>query len=332
MNSKTFHEGYMHFGGSELKQFAKVKTNAGKVMHILSQLEKRGIFTDVVHQKNNEMSRKIRQKGNELFALKEEQYLITAMELYNQSICEAVHGSEDFGIAFANRSAVYLELGKHELCLKDIQTARDSGYPQKLMNKLKTREAVCKASIMFGITEKTKKYVSPIEGGKSHAKPFLERRENEEFGKFVVTTQLVNPGEILIVEDTFTCLPIKDIRFKRCWNCATENNMYLFPCKNCTQVMYCRECLETDQLSYHQFECPIIENIISLFEETDLLGQRAVIKGVLAFGSLTKIGEFLAKNGKIKVDAFSKVKEGFYENEEQKKFHQVSAVILRICL
>lgn len=57
----------------------------------------------------------------------------TSLEKYNESICMSVYGSEDLGIAFANRSAVYLELGKPELCLKDIDNARESNYPGRLI-------------------------------------------------------------------------------------------------------------------------------------------------------------------------------------------------------
>lgn len=89
-------------------------------MFLVDFLEQRNVLP-VVHKvcaKDNANARQIRMNGNTIFTVGENIFL--ALEKYNESICMSVYGSEDLGIAFANRSAVYLELGKPELCLKDI--------------------------------------------------------------------------------------------------------------------------------------------------------------------------------------------------------------------
>lgn len=314
---------------SDLNFFEQLKTNSEKVMFASTVIEQQHGHPDTKKSqtiKNNAIACKIRQKGNAMFALQEQHYFIKALELYNESICMAVKDSEDFSIAIANRSAVYLDLGKPELCLKDIQLARNSGYPLKLMDKLNQREKVC-VEMMKKKKPKKFEFKLPGEFQKPHFESYLERKENKEFGRYVVTNQLVNPGDIMIVEDAFSCVPYKDFRFKRCWHCTAENDMRLIPCHNCTQVMYCsKECLEASQLTYHPYECPIIDSLVTLLQELELVVLHVIIRGVLAFGSLTNIGDFLDKHGKTKVDALSKVDvEGLYKNEDQKKFHQVSA-------
>lgn len=274
--------------------------------------------------KCNQIARHIRLKGNKLFE-KAGGETVASLDVYNQSICMAIPDSVDYGIAFANRSAAYLGLRKPELCLVDIKNARESGYPLALMDKLKNREKECKDMIRNGLGVRM--------GGKCEkVKPFvkdcLERKENKEYGRHLVTTERVNPGETLMVEEAFACQPAPQSRYKRCWNCLAENNKQLYPCKTCTQVMFCsKECQKEADRSYHPIECPIIDYLFETLQELHLLAIRTVIKSVLAFGSLTKLGEFIEKHGTTKVDYFSKVEEGLYENDAQRKFHEVMIIV-----
>lgn len=88
--------------------------------------------------------------------------------------------------------------------------------------------------------------------------------------------------------------------------------------------MFCSsESADAAHDTYHSIECPIIDNLLALAWVIHLMALRTIFKGVLAFGSLTKVGEFLDEHGKTKVDAFSAVPEGMYENSDQQKFHQV---------
>lgn len=277
-----------------------------------------------ISPKNCHIARQIRMKGNRMFSL-QGKHLFEALELYNESLCMAMAGSEDYGIAFANRSAVYLELQRPDLCLKDIRNARESGYPPRLMEKLNAREEQCNAMLKTGkYTQHSAGSSSSVGFTNSHCvKPFLNRRQNKKFGRFVVTTQRVDPGEVLIVEDSFAACVKREHIFKRCWHCLAENSLYLFPCKNCTQVMFCSKvCLEACQEIYHTIECPIMDNI---HLEYNVLALRIIIKGVHAFGSLENIAIFLGKHGGSKIDAFTNdtTAEDVYQNKDQQTFHQV---------
>lgn len=307
-------------------EFSQIKSNAMKVKLVLSYLLRYDHMPDLklCRPKNNERARQIRQKGNILFALKGVN-LYKALELYNQSLCLAVPNTQDYGIALANRSAVYLELRSPELCLKNIHVALESGYPLKLMEKLKKRGDEC-IELM-----KKMKNIPASDGDAVLTEPSdarimkcVERRQNEGFGRHIVSTSLIQPQERLVVEDPFTCILLPTLRFQRCWHCLQEKQQNLFPCKRCTQVMFCSfACADTANTTYHAFECPIIDYLLPLFNKMHLLALRVVIKGVLAFGSITRTGTFVLKHGDTKVDVFSKIKDGIYENDDQLKFHQV---------
>lgn len=303
--------------------FAHSETNAQKLSVVFSFLNDSGNIPCKipVRKKNNKIANKIRQKGNTHFAQKGAHFL-KALTLYNKSICMAEIGSEDYAIGFANRSAVYIEMSNPEFCLKDIQTARESGYPQKLMHKLKAREEMC-LEMLKKRNENTyqpnNKPVQPL------VKPYLIRKENKKFGKYLATSQLINPGDTLIVEDPFTCQLNPKMRYKRCWHCMEENGRCLIPCKQCTQVMFCStDCLNAAQSSYHSIECQIIDYVLEKVGGLQLLAMRTVIKSVNAFGSLADMVRFIKEHGGSKVDAFSAIdKKGVYKNDDQQKFHQV---------
>lgn len=305
--------------------FDEMKSNDEKLQVAMGNVLASGQVPTVIPRvkKNNNLARKIRQEGNKKFVQRGVENFIEALNLYNQSLCLALPGSEEYGIALANRSAVYLALRKPEFGLKDIHNARQSGYPLKLMGKLKVREKECKKMIKNG---NGKRKVN-VESVATIVKPHLRCQEIEEFGKGVVTTKLVNPGEFLIVEDPFTIQPDRELRFERCWNCIEANSKYLIPCKKCTQVMYCSdECLDAAQNSYHAIECPIIDYLLGTFQEMNLLVLRTVIKSVTVFGSLRTIGMFIDEHGHTKADAFGFAKPGRYTNDDQRKFHQVNNI------
>jgi hypothetical protein len=55
-------------------------------------------------------------------------------------LCAAPAGSENVGIAYANRSVVYMKLGYYKTALANIQLARDHNYPASKLEKLAERE------------------------------------------------------------------------------------------------------------------------------------------------------------------------------------------------
>lgn len=325
-------------------EFSQIKSNAMKVKFVLRFLGKyqRIPVIEQRRPKNNERARALRQNGNKLFGLKGVN-LFKALELYNQSICMAERGMQDFSIALANRSAVYLELRMPGLCMKNIRHARLSGYPEKLMDKLTKREADClqaidkhnlkvredRANGTRWRTDIHKEVTSVDRRLEPFVAAFLEREESKDFGRYIVSKQRLLPGHMLAIEDPFTCILLPSLRYQRCWHCLHENKMNLLPCMSCTQAMFCSQaCFTKAQSTYHPYECPIIDYLLAMFNKLHLLALRVTIMSVLAFGSLEKIHAFLNEHGATEVDAYSAPPEstelsGRYENDEQRRFHQV---------
>lgn len=118
-----------------------------------------------------------------------------ALESYNKSLCAALPGSKAFALAYANRSAVYLEVKEYQLCLENIQAARKAGYPKDKIDQLNEREARCEMKKMEKDEEKAQdsKDFIKLSYPANEKIPFivesLELRENRKYGRHVVTNQ-----------------------------------------------------------------------------------------------------------------------------------------------
>lgn len=95
-------------------------------------------------KKNNAISDSLREKGNKCFSKKE---YFEALKLYNEALRYAEIGSSQMGMAYANRSAVFLKTKLYKACLDNIKLARDHNFPEERHPKLINRETECKASM-----------------------------------------------------------------------------------------------------------------------------------------------------------------------------------------
>lgn len=288
--------------------------------------------------KSNKMSKKIRLKGNELFASDSD--LSKSLELYNESICWAEDTGEELAIGLANRSAVYFEWKKYDICVENIDLAVKAGCPTRLMDKLNQRRADCLKNItevkeeedlsgplfidslcikMKDLTRmKSKHFCFDFDRSRCEPKLSLEPNPNIPFvanclqmktspqkGRHIVTTAELKPGQIISIEEPFINSLEKEHRYRKCGNCFVENFLNLIPCKSCTCTMFCsQECLMESAKGFHQYECPIAEYIWSHCQEIALT-LRLVVKAFTMFDTVQELIEFREKNKIANVTAFS---------------------------
>lgn len=92
------------------------------------------------NKKNNQQSTKYRLDGNAEFS--KGNWRI-AMGFYNLSLRFAKIGTENVGLAYANRSNCFLKLEMFDKCVADIEMALLANYPKDKMSKLEERRAHC---------------------------------------------------------------------------------------------------------------------------------------------------------------------------------------------
>jgi hypothetical protein len=197
----------------------------------------------MVEEKCLEKAEKFRDDGNAFFRSGEFQ---KALECYNKSICFAESGSSELSVAYANRSAVYMQVKKYRKCLENIVMSREQG---NLDGKLKEREEKCKRLMEV---HKSDENSDPCDFFKlSHPPndriPFivdcLELREDEKFGRYIVTSRDLQPGDVIAIEEPFYKFIDKESRYSRCCNCLKSNDLSLIPCTQCTSSEFILSCI-----------------------------------------------------------------------------------------
>lgn len=279
--------------------------------------------------KSNKKAAEVRQVGNRLFLAKD---FKEALEKYNESICWAEGNSEDLGIGYANRSAIYYDMGEYELSLHNIDLAKKRSYPQRLMPKLLARELNCKEKIANGhskCAERCLKLAMNVEANPK--RPFMaagiEQKELPDYGRSMVAERAFKAGDVILQEQAMLASISPELKFKNCNHCSIENFHSLIPCPNCVSVMYCsEECLEKGLKSSHRFECGITEKLhhISYGSSRVFMGSRAFFYGLTLFNDDVKnMMEYCEANGRTGADPFTLDYTAYDPLEEFKVFHKV---------
>ncbi|XP_053679046.1 uncharacterized protein LOC128729583 [Anopheles nili] len=206
--------------------------------------------------KSNLKAKRLREEGNAAYK-KSPQQPEKAMELYNQSICWSEEGSEELGLSYANRSAVYFSQKLYHDCLENIELARHHNYPEEMSQKLTDREDRCR-KLMEGSFTPRKSSV-----GHSFVESSLQLNQD---ARSIRTNRNLNVGDKVLIEKPFILVLEAVMAYQRCDFCGSRNELNLLPCKGCTAVMYCSsECQEQALQRYHRFECEIVDDIQLLF-------------------------------------------------------------------
>lgn len=266
--------------------------------------------------RSNVRSTELRNRANVLYARKQHDDLFDALELYNKSICFAENDSEELSIAYANRSAVYFALRMYERCLENIDMAKSIGtYPSKLLPKLLYRESLCQNEIVSGLSATKSnlmsqyKYKPKLSHYPHSDVPFiselLQLEETASFGRSVVTTKEIKPGEVIAIENSYEFAVKSSHSYKRCANCLTENNLNLIPCSGCTSVMFCSvKCLQAAQKSVHGFECPL-SGYVNSYLKSWSLPIRLTCRAFLSFNTVLDLAQFYEETKDFKSNVFA---------------------------
>lgn len=166
----------------------------------------------------------------------EKKLYMEALIAYNRSICHTTTGSKELGLLYAKRSAVYFAGKVYSRCLENIQLARENGFPAARMSELDEREKAClnKKDGIFDPWSFFKLSHPPNE-----KIPFivncLELREDNNFGRHIVTTRDLKAGDIIAIEDPFFTFWHDSGDVWRCSFCLKSNFSSLIPCQKCAK-------------------------------------------------------------------------------------------------
>jgi len=88
-------------------------------------------------------------------------------------------------------------------------------------------------------------------------------------GRFMVATQDLNPGDVILREEPYAAVLESVFRVNHCANCLKKTSTPI-PCFECATVQYCGEpCRDEGWVNYHKFEC----GILAYLEPSQYLGR-----------------------------------------------------------
>lgn len=225
----------------------KLEINEESFAYIKSRLEANQLVPDyskinmLKREKSDEVAFKYRLKGNQLF--RDRKYF-RALCAYNESLCNAPSESESMGLAFSNRSAVYLEVLEFNLCKENIALAREFKYPKNKFGKLKSREEMCYLKEKEVKPKAKPKSSSPLclDSKPNPKYPFISNclkvRRSSDYGRHIITERTLQTGEVIAIEKPFSGLLLASYANKRCTNCLGQFLLNLLPCPGCTLGKY----------------------------------------------------------------------------------------------
>lgn len=232
--------------------------------------------------KSDVESETFRTLGNNCF--KAGQYL-EAHRLYTLSIACATSGSRQIALAYGNRSAVLFEKQYYKECLEDIKRAFENNYPVEKKVKLLQRQK--KSKDLLPTQKKILNHdsipkIKNINPNMPSAADNIKIVKNDEFGRHIVANRTINPGELLLVENSYVQCVFADIFTAYCSECL-EVCYNLIPCDKCSGVLYCsRLCKRKAYVDYHRYECAVLLHFG--FNMININAVRMTLKAVKEFG------------------------------------------------
>lgn len=234
---------------------------------------------------NESLAEGNRIQGNELY--KSMQYN-EAIYKYNLSLCQS-SSIESRGKAYANRAAAYLGLSLYRDCLDSVRLAKECALPTNLLRKVAAREKMALERLESEILDNNE----PIE---------LSYRRHKRISSFVycltplkprnlmqgiITNENLLPGDVLIVEP-----PVMIISgsVNECTNCLRKCGS-LQPCE-CSYMFCSQECKAEAFATYHKYECPLAEFLLS-YATDELLVLRVFFKLIQRFKDVQSLRIYL---------------------------------------
>lgn len=185
--------------------------------------------------KNNQLAEGFIRKADELRVAGK---YTEALENYNQCLRYAASKSQVLSDAFAGRAKVYFAASQLEKCLDNIQSAIDACTCDATCEAFKTFQAKCRENQTTIASEKDDAPFVKLSLPAHKKIPFiaecLEVRENDVYGRYIMTNKDLKPGDVVVLEEPFYKVLDPKERHTRCSVCLKQNQLNLFPCAKCS--------------------------------------------------------------------------------------------------
>jgi SET and MYND domain-containing protein 4 len=184
--------------------------------------------------KDNEKAEVFRAEGNSNFSRSK---FYDALISYNKTLCNAEPGSKNLSLAYANRAAIYLNVKQVDKCLENIELARSHGYENEAKLKEREEKALKLRENLVEDPEQNPENFFKLSYPPHERNPTVVKcvdiKKDDNFGRYVITTRDMNPGDVIAVEEPMFKMIYDTGRYQRCSNCLKVNMLNLIPCDKC---------------------------------------------------------------------------------------------------
>lgn len=251
-----------------------------------------------------------------------------ALVYLNKSLCFAPVSSRNFPLIYERRARIYRDLNQLQKCRENIELAESS---VSQINSASALDEISQlGSNLNGATEQPEGFVDNDPWSffrlshPPHKKlPFvvdcLKAQDTWRYGRCVITTKPLQPGDVVAIEEPFFRMLNKDARYSRCASCMKSNLMSLLPCpRDCTSsenteksidessisnfspsrsssAMFCSTlCLTKAWQRFHQFECSGLDGSLNNDNEYDIMILKTVFEALDVCGSIDDAKSFFS--------------------------------------
>lgn len=194
--------------------------------------------------KNNQIAESFLVKAHESFKNAKNR---EALENFNQTLRFAATKSELIADAFFGRAKVYCQMKQYQKCIDNVQNAIQFAINDEKLKTYKILQDEIQLEISSSTEEDSKvRQQQENENNEffslshdAHKKiPFiaecLDVKENDIYGRYIMTNKDLKPGDIVVVEEPFYKVTDMKIRHTRCSVCLKQNLLDLLPCSKCS--------------------------------------------------------------------------------------------------
>jgi len=117
---------------------------------------------------------------------------------------------------------------------------------------------------------------------------------NEHYGRYVVATRNIHPGEVIAVEKPYSLILMQENIRTHCSNCLRVCWANI-PCNYCTYAMYCsEECRNVEWKKCHDIECAVFPALTEYaFYNLDLCSIRLAVLALREAGDMKELRTML---------------------------------------
>ncbi|XP_055326480.1 SET and MYND domain-containing protein 4-like [Sitodiplosis mosellana] len=238
------------------------------------------------NNKDNKYSTTLHQRGNEFFRAKK---WSEAMDSYNESLCYAEIGSENVALTYTSRSSCFFQMRMYEEALTDIEFAKKSNLPDRLLPTLEHRHQECRKLMQTAQKSKmTRDFKLSYEAHKNYPclADVVEIKYSQEFGRHLVAKSDIPVGKIVLMEKEFVAA--SDNEQIRCCTCFRKNANFI-ACTQCSAAIFCdSDCM--NQNLWHKWECG---SFVTQVRSKEKVPVRAILMAIESFPNVESLMEFV---------------------------------------